>query len=173
MTYLQLRQTAEQVKYSSGKNEYRVILSSDSSPQKRSLRAWGKVKRKEWMDGQEIKWTLKEMWVARKQRRRYKQGATFFTSLSQWIQLVLDVYITPRVTIHHLLPEHETLSQAGGGNVCECSLLAAWRPPADSCSQWEVWWSECLHTALSWRPRSPSPGRETASGAVCQRGRPL
>lgn len=39
MTYLQLRQTAEQVKYSSGKKEYMVILSSDSSPQKRSLRA--------------------------------------------------------------------------------------------------------------------------------------
>lgn len=39
VTYLQLRQTAEQVKYSSGKKEYGVILSSDSSPQKRSLRA--------------------------------------------------------------------------------------------------------------------------------------
>lgn len=39
MTYLQLRQTAEQVKYSSGKKEYKVILSSASSPQKRSLSA--------------------------------------------------------------------------------------------------------------------------------------
>lgn len=40
LTYLQLRQTAEQVKYSSGKNEYKVICLSDSSPQKRSLRPW-------------------------------------------------------------------------------------------------------------------------------------
>lgn len=39
VTYLQQRQTAEQVKYSSGKKEYRVNLSSNSSPQKRSLNA--------------------------------------------------------------------------------------------------------------------------------------
>lgn len=38
MSHLQLRQTAEQVKYSSGKKEYRAISLSDSSPQKRSLR---------------------------------------------------------------------------------------------------------------------------------------
>lgn len=44
VTHLQLRQTAEQVKYSSGKKEYKVILSSASSPQKRSLKAWGNRK---------------------------------------------------------------------------------------------------------------------------------
>lgn len=72
----------------------------------------------------------------------------------------------------HLLLVHETLSQAGGGTVYECSSLAAWWPLAARYSLWAVWSSECLRTALSWRPLSPNPGHENASGGVCLHSRP-
>lgn len=40
--------------------------------------------------------------------------------------------------IQHLLPEPETLSQAGEGSACVCFSLAASLPPAAPCNRWAV-----------------------------------
>lgn len=101
----------------------------------------------------------------------WKQNKIRVTTMRQHIFIpLLNVYTT-KVMVHHLPPERETLSRAGGGSVCECSSLADWRPPAADCSQWGVWWSGCQHTARSWRPPYPGPVRESASGASCPHGR--